>query len=52
MKEIKKSKEIKDFDSVEHFRKEKTKISKQLYGKSLDEIQEYFRKRKLTLVKG
>ena len=51
MKEIKKSKDIKNFDSVKHFREVKTKISKKLYGKSLEEIKEYFRRRKLAVAK-
>ncbi|MFZ1788912.1 MAG: hypothetical protein WAT92_11395 [Saprospiraceae bacterium] len=51
MKEIKKGEEKKDFDSVAHFREVKSKISKKLYGKSLEEIKEYFRKRKLKLAK-
>ena len=52
MKEIKNREEKKDFDSVEHFREVKTKISKSLYGKTLEEIKEYFRKRKQILAKG
>lgn len=51
MKEIKKNKEKKDFDSVEYFREVKIKISKKLYGKSLKEIKEYFTNRKRTLAK-
>lgn len=39
----------KEFDSVEFFREIKTRISKKIYGKSLVEIKEYFRKRQLEM---
>jgi len=37
----------KDFDTVKTFRAIKEKISKDIFGKSLPEIQEYLRKQKL-----
>ena len=47
MKTTKQVKE-KDFDTVKIFRKIKEKISKDIYGMTLPQIQEYFRQQKLN----
>lgn len=38
----------KEFDTVAFFRNVKKRISKKIYGKSLEEIQDYFKERKLN----
>ena len=46
MKTTKQIKE-KDFDTVKTFREIKEKISKDIYGMTLAQIQEYFKKQKI-----